>query len=341
MTNALQLVSKAERLLAEARTPDAIKEVWDMADLAARAAELFGLGAEAVNHCLEIKLLAGAKLGSLDDQPRGKHAGPSSSNSKMRQFNPRLRSDWKALSRIPDRSIRAAVKKASEDDRKLSWYGIVLDLRAGQQHAAAQDRAKDVTPLPRGLIHAPFQAVAIEDNAVDMIFTDPPYSPDEKDVYADLSVLACRVLRPGGICVAYSGQLALAENLMALEEHLEPMWIAAIRHTGGELRFRKFSIRNGWKPLLIFYKPPLEVWWDWFSDVASGGKEKSDHEWQQAESEAEHFISALSPAGGSVLDPMCGSGTTLVAAKKLGRSYLGIDTDMRALQAAGRRLNAL
>jgi DNA modification methylase len=36
-------------------------------------------------------------------------------------------------------------------------------------------------------------------------------------------------------------------------------------------------------------------------------------------------IEAGSPPGGLVLDPFCGSGTTLLVARKLGREYLGID----------------
>lgn len=340
MSNALALVSKAERLLAEAKTPEALNAVWEMADLAEHAAKLWGLNAEAVNHCLEIKALAGQKLGEHDTAPHGgAHEQGSNLNLALfRRFNRRLRSDWKALAKVPEKKIRAAVHEATQDERKLSWYSLVLTVRGRQQQAAAAERAKNVTPLPSELRHQDFREATTPEDSVDLIFTDPPYSPVFKDLYADLSAFAYRVLRPGGICAAYSGQLALAENFMALSEHLEPMWMAAVRHTGGEMRFRKYSIRNGWKPVLIFYKDPLEVWWDWFSDVVSGGKEKDSHPWQQAEAEAEHFIAALCPSGGVVIDPMCGSGTTLVAAKKLGRRYLGFDIDGEALSEATRRL---
>ncbi len=42
--------------------------------------------------------------------------------------------------------------------------------------------------------------------------------------------------------------------------------------------------------------------------------------------------------GDTVLDPFCGSGTTCIAAKKLGRNYIGIDTDPLYIDLASSRL---
>ena len=53
---------------------------------------------------------------------------------------------------------------------------------------------------------------------------------------------------------------------------------------------------------------------------------------------AKRMIVAGSPEGGRVLDPFCGSGTTLVAAGELGRRAIGVDLDPRALEAAETRL---
>lgn len=52
----------------------------------------------------------------------------------------------------------------------------------------------------------------------------------------------------------------------------------------------------------------------------------------------ERIVVAASPQGGRVLDPMCGSGTTLVAAANLGRTAVGIDRSPVALRVSAERL---
>ncbi|MFG0294161.1 MAG: DNA-methyltransferase [Phycisphaerales bacterium JB050] len=52
----------------------------------------------------------------------------------------------------------------------------------------------------------------------------------------------------------------------------------------------------------------------------------------------EMLVGACCPPGGLVLDPCCGSGTTLVAAQKLGRRAVGSDRDERAVEVATKRL---
>lgn len=52
------------------------------------------------------------------------------------------------------------------------------------------------------------------------------------------------------------------------------------------------------------------------------------------------LVGACCPPGGLVLDPFCGSGTTLVAAVSLGRSAIGIDVNDDALRLARARLES-
>lgn len=55
----------------------------------------------------------------------------------------------------------------------------------------------------------------------------------------------------------------------------------------------------------------------------------------------ELLVEASSPPGGTVLDPTCGSGTTLVAAARLGRHAVGFDSSRAAVSATRKRLKTL
>ena len=52
----------------------------------------------------------------------------------------------------------------------------------------------------------------------------------------------------------------------------------------------------------------------------------------------ERIITLVTSPGDFVLDPFCGSGTTLVAAELLGRNSLGIDVAAEAIKLASQRL---
>jgi hypothetical protein len=185
-----------------------------------------------------------------------------------------------------------------------------------------------------------FRAVLgdLPDGSVDLIFTDPPYGKDSIPLYRDLAGLAERVLCDGGSLVCYAGQYALFDigPLMTGMPGLRYRWLIMVRHAGGHRRQHGWRVRVGGKPLLWFVKG--EYLGEYLSDqLDSRPGDKRAHEWAQGEAEARYLIERLAPPGGLVLDPMCGSGTTLIAARRLGRRFLGVEVDeARAGVAAGR-----
>ncbi len=69
-------------------------------------------------------------------------------------------------------------------------------------------------------------------------------------------------------------------------------------------------------------------------------RERTGYPTQKPLALLELLIRACCPPGGTVLDPCCGSGTTLVAAAGLGRSALGFDINPEAVAIARARLAA-
>lgn len=73
-----------------------------------------------------------------------------------------------------------------------------------------------------------------------------------------------------------------------------------------------------------------------------GGKHMGDelaHESEAAfpESLVEPFVRCFCPPGGVILDPFCGSGTTLAVAAKWGRTFIGIDIRQSQVDLSERR----
>jgi DNA modification methylase len=78
--------------------------------------------------------------------------------------------------------------------------------------------------------------------------------------------------------------------------------------------------------------------WDDISPVSSQAKERIGYPTQKPLALMERIIKASSNEGDVVLDAFCGGGTTLVAAAKLGRRFIGIDQSVQAIAVSQARL---
>ena len=82
---------------------------------------------------------------------------------------------------------------------------------------------------------------------------------------------------------------------------------------------------------------------DWWADIGTGWdmwSERCGYPTQKPEALLERIIRASSQEGGLVADPFAGSGTALVAAKRLGRRWWGCDLNGEAVALAESRLAA-
>jgi site-specific DNA-methyltransferase (adenine-specific) len=92
---------------------------------------------------------------------------------------------------------------------------------------------------------------------------------------------------------------------------------------------KKYEMKGG-KPLDDVWNIPA---------IAPTSGERVGYPTQKPLALLERIVRLASNEGDTVLDPFCGSGTTLVAAKQLNRKYIGIDANIQAIEIARSRLN--
>lgn len=80
--------------------------------------------------------------------------------------------------------------------------------------------------------------------------------------------------------------------------------------------------------------------WD-FSLTKPTEKRQGKHPTQKPLALLERIVLASTNEGDIILDPFCGSGTTGIAASKLGRKFIGIDFEIEYLELTKRRYNEL
>ena len=85
---------------------------------------------------------------------------------------------------------------------------------------------------------------------------------------------------------------------------------------------------------------PIDYDWWCYEQVKNVSLEKTAHPCQLPEQMIRRVVSLVTPKGGTVLDPFCGSGTTCVAAKREGFDYIGIDISPEYCEIARRRVAA-
>jgi hypothetical protein len=179
----------------------------------------------------------------------------------------------------------------------------------------------------------------LEPGTVDLIFTDPPYPVEFVECWTELGELAVKALKPGGLLVAYSGQYTMPAALDRLRDAgLSWYWCYAVAHDGAFFRMNATHVQCGWKPLLVMRNGSGDLP-NWHKDfVTDGSREKTGHEWQQAEAEAAYWIAELSRPDELVVDPFVGGGTTAAVCKQLGRRFVGCDIDAKAVDMSRDRI---
>jgi len=117
-----------------------------------------------------------------------------------------------------------------------------------------------------------------------------------------------------------------------IREPYAPSTIARLKYKGAREKNVDKVLRRGGRV-------PDDVWA--IEHVQGNSEEACGYPTQKPEALLERIIKASSKPADAVLDPMCGCGTALIVAHRLGRQWVGIDVSPTAVNVMKRRMQRL
>ena len=176
-------------------------------------------------------------------------------------------------------------------------------------------------------------------SVADMIFTDPPYPKEFDHVWDILGDLSHMAMKEGASLLSYLGHYQLPRVINALSRNLKYHWLCIQPNAAGiNPIMHGFKVKVNFKPVLWFTKGKLARTNIVDDNLGRLGRDwaKRLHNWAQPI--AAQPILKLTDEGQIILDPFMGSGTTLRAAKDLGRRAIGIEIEEKYCERAANRL---
>lgn len=215
---------------------------------------------------------------------------------------------------------------------------IIRDREAEQKRIEQARAEAEAQPEPiwTEVRHGDFREVLADVGDVDAIITDPPYPHEFIPLLGDLAEWADKVLTPDGVMAVLIGQTYLPEVYRLLDGHRPYRWTACYLTDGPGYVSHPRKVQSNWKPLIVYGGGPR------FADVirseGSDANAKTLHKWGQDYNAFHTIIERLTTRGQTVADPFMGSGTTLLAARALGRHAIGCDTELEHVNTAKERV---
>ena len=284
---------------------------------------------------------AGAKGG------RGNKGLPSEGNP----FTPKQLRRQRELAAVPEEVVDRVFEEAERRGDVPSEKEI-LDAdkprRKAIERKRRQDEALAADPGPDGRV---FECRCLDLDrhvkmgSLDAVFTDPPYPGEHLDCWSELASFAGYALRPGGLLLAYSGQLHLPEVVARLfhEGWIEYRWCGTLAWPDVEAKVHPARISHQAKLLLVGKRAgaPLDVeryGRDYFAAPPKAEGQRAGHEWGQNPGLAALVAKDWLRPGEQVADPFIGGGVLAKAAMDAGCSVVGCDIEPRHVAAARLKL---
>lgn len=211
-------------------------------------------------------------------------------------------------------------------EQTVTWPTATWETADGRVRLYCGDCLAILPTLPRG--------------EIDAVVTDPPYGIGiEYGTYSDSKEKWKALI---GACVPQVKRVAKFVVMPACDRmemewwyvNHKPEWMMAWYK--GSPGHRSPVGFNDWEPLLTWGRPykPMH---DHFQTVC--GFDDNGHPCPKPVEWSMWLSERAAPTGGTILDPFMGSGTTGVAAVRLGRRFVGIEIEPRYFDIAVKRIS--
>ena len=177
--------------------------------------------------------------------------------------------------------------------------------------------------------------------SADAIITDPPYgvnfdygTPDYDDGAKNYQswvaerFAACRRAAP---------LVLLTAGIANLWHYPKPSWVLCWAKPGSTRR-NELGGFNEWEPVLVYGKRRIYNDFKYLPDCSNHSDSDIGHPCPKPLRLLLWLVSICSDPGTMILDPFVGAGTTLRAAKDLGRKAIGIEIEERYCEIAAKRM---
>ena len=327
----LIIFDKARNALEQAVSIDEVKQIRDKAEAMRLYIKQSGESLIMQNQCAEIKIRAERKAGEIL-QETVQHGGDRKSKYHDDTLIPKLNdmgvsrlqsSRWQQIASIPEDNFDTHIEEIKIKGEELTskeFLSLAVNIKKERDRQARREKsaadAALVEPDDRiKVLHGDFREVLNEEvvpsDTVSLVLTDPMYGKDYLHLWDDLGKFASRILKPGHLLVAYTGQMYLPQVINSLEKHLKYVWTAGIKYSVANAIF-PLQINNYLKLVLLFskgdYTPTPNPYW--FKDHIQGDayqETKVESELQQGLHEFEYLIETFTNSGDLVCDPFLGN----------------------------------